>query len=242
MAPHPSILAWRIPRTEEPGRLQSTVSHRVTWLNWLISTAHVCFSLHSGVRQGHCCWAWRVISLHASKPISNFLFYSMSKPWVRPTIRPPPIPRAPPLLCPHLLSLSASFCSNHMGHHSALLLPKTRWSQALHTRCSLGLHICLQVSAGITTSPPSEQRPPLLRQHLHRDHFLTSPLGHSVCPYGMCHQLTYYIYILWFTTKRYTIINIYVSPLVWKPPNFVYFALRRIPGAWNNARYTVGTQ
>ena len=27
MATHPSILAWRIPRTEEPGRLQSVGSH-----------------------------------------------------------------------------------------------------------------------------------------------------------------------------------------------------------------------
>ena len=29
MATHSSILAWRIPRTEEPGRLQSMGSHRV---------------------------------------------------------------------------------------------------------------------------------------------------------------------------------------------------------------------
>ena len=29
MATHSSILAWRIPRTEEPGRLQSTESQRV---------------------------------------------------------------------------------------------------------------------------------------------------------------------------------------------------------------------
>ena len=29
MATHPSILAWRIPWTEEPGRLQSTESQRV---------------------------------------------------------------------------------------------------------------------------------------------------------------------------------------------------------------------
>ena len=28
MAPHSSILAWRIPWTEKPGRLQSTGSHR----------------------------------------------------------------------------------------------------------------------------------------------------------------------------------------------------------------------
>ena len=29
IATHSSILAWRIPWTEEPGRLQSIVSHRV---------------------------------------------------------------------------------------------------------------------------------------------------------------------------------------------------------------------
>ena len=29
MAPHSSILAWKIPWTEEPGRLQSMVSQRV---------------------------------------------------------------------------------------------------------------------------------------------------------------------------------------------------------------------
>ena len=29
MATHSSVLAWRIPRTEEPGRLPSTGSHRV---------------------------------------------------------------------------------------------------------------------------------------------------------------------------------------------------------------------
>ena len=29
MATHSSILAWKIPWTEEPGRLQSTGSHRV---------------------------------------------------------------------------------------------------------------------------------------------------------------------------------------------------------------------
>ena len=29
MAPHSSILAWKIPRTEEPGRLQSMGSQKV---------------------------------------------------------------------------------------------------------------------------------------------------------------------------------------------------------------------
>ena len=37
MATHPSILAWRIPWTEEPGRLQSTRLQRV-WQDWAIFT------------------------------------------------------------------------------------------------------------------------------------------------------------------------------------------------------------
>ena len=36
MAPHSSTLAWKIPWTEEPGRLQSMGSHRV-WLDWATS-------------------------------------------------------------------------------------------------------------------------------------------------------------------------------------------------------------
>ena len=41
MAPHSSTLAWKIPWTEEPGRLQSTGSQRV-WHDWATS-----LSLHS---------------------------------------------------------------------------------------------------------------------------------------------------------------------------------------------------
>ena len=37
MAPHSSILAWRKPWTEEPGRLQSMGSYRV-WHDWVINT------------------------------------------------------------------------------------------------------------------------------------------------------------------------------------------------------------
>ena len=36
MATHSSILAWKIPWTEEPGRLQSMGSHRV-WHDWATS-------------------------------------------------------------------------------------------------------------------------------------------------------------------------------------------------------------
>ena len=44
MAGHSSILAWRIPRTEKPGGLQSIrsqkVGHNWTWLKWLSIRAH----------------------------------------------------------------------------------------------------------------------------------------------------------------------------------------------------------
>ena len=36
MATHSSILAWRSPWTEEPGRLQCMGSQREIWLKWLI--------------------------------------------------------------------------------------------------------------------------------------------------------------------------------------------------------------
>ena len=42
MAVHSSILAWRIPFTEEPGGLQSIVSQSQTWLKWLsMDTARI---------------------------------------------------------------------------------------------------------------------------------------------------------------------------------------------------------
>ena len=43
MAPHASILAWRIPWTEEPGGLQSMGLHRV---------GHVCNDLAAAITEG----------------------------------------------------------------------------------------------------------------------------------------------------------------------------------------------
>ena len=45
MAPHSSIIAWRIPRTEEPRRLQSVRSHSRTRLKQL--SMHACIGLLS---------------------------------------------------------------------------------------------------------------------------------------------------------------------------------------------------
>ena len=50
MATHSSILAWRIPRTEEPGGLQSMGSQRVRY-NW--ATNHTAQSV-SGMRDFQC--------------------------------------------------------------------------------------------------------------------------------------------------------------------------------------------
>ena len=57
MAPHSSTLAWKIPRTEEPGRLQSMGSHRVRH-NWSDLAAA------AGVRQG-CILSPCLFNLHA---------------------------------------------------------------------------------------------------------------------------------------------------------------------------------
>ena len=40
MAPHSSTLAWKLPRTEEPGRLQSMTSLSPTWLSDFTFTFH----------------------------------------------------------------------------------------------------------------------------------------------------------------------------------------------------------
>ena len=45
-ATHSSILSWRIPWTEEPGRLQSIGSQSQTWLNWL--SMHACRFIAGG--------------------------------------------------------------------------------------------------------------------------------------------------------------------------------------------------
>ena len=44
MAPHSSILAWSIPWTEEPGRLQSTGSQRVGH-DWVTSLTHFTYTM-----------------------------------------------------------------------------------------------------------------------------------------------------------------------------------------------------
>ena len=52
MATHSSILAWKIPWTMEPGRLQSTGLRSQTWLKQL--DMHTC----RGKQQGQYSWSW----------------------------------------------------------------------------------------------------------------------------------------------------------------------------------------
>ena len=56
MATHCSILAWRIPWTEEPGRLQSTGSQRVGH-NWATNTQSLRNVLHFKCRKLRGIWA-----------------------------------------------------------------------------------------------------------------------------------------------------------------------------------------
>ena len=51
MAPHSSILAWKIPLTEEPGRLQSMGSQRVRQ-DWATSLSFSIFGVLSSVLWG----------------------------------------------------------------------------------------------------------------------------------------------------------------------------------------------
>ena len=63
MAIHSSILAWRIPRTEETGRLQSMGSQRVRndWVT-IISTHSSHISLHMSTQCFFMCWDYINIS------------------------------------------------------------------------------------------------------------------------------------------------------------------------------------
>ena len=108
MATHSSTLAWKIPWTEEPGRLQSMGSQRVghdwatslslfTWKFPLPPTLFLCqFALLCVERKapdlqpsfGHClvagavesCLRWRPLAWHQSFPKVNLVFLSSEFP------------------------------------------------------------------------------------------------------------------------------------------------------------------
>ena len=55
MATHSSILAWKTPRTEKPGRLQSMGSQKSqTWLKWFSKQAHAVLGKLMGIMRTWC--------------------------------------------------------------------------------------------------------------------------------------------------------------------------------------------
>ena len=62
MAPHSSTLAWKIPWTEEPGRLQSVGSLSQTWLSDFTFTFHF-HALEKEMATHSSVLAWRIPGL-----------------------------------------------------------------------------------------------------------------------------------------------------------------------------------
>ena len=77
MATHFSVLAWKTPWTEEPGRLQSMGSQRVGH-NWAtsLSLSFMGFVKNVGVSRGRIEWGWLEITL--SWVVSTFMVTILS--------------------------------------------------------------------------------------------------------------------------------------------------------------------
>ena len=73
MVPHSSTLAWRIPWTEEPGRLQSMGSHRV-WHDWTTKRTLLTIFIIVHWRESSACWKSLetkgniYLTIHANRP------------------------------------------------------------------------------------------------------------------------------------------------------------------------------
>ena len=82
MAPHTSVVAWRSPWTEEPGRLQSIGLHRVVtwfWLNIItLSAIDISCDMRSRIQcVVHLYWKWSFFCLMIFRfRFMNFLFWS----------------------------------------------------------------------------------------------------------------------------------------------------------------------
>ena len=78
MVTHSSILAWRIPWTEKPGRLQSTGLQRVGH-DWATSLTHSTINFHPSFLTYR--WAaWNSQLLHSSPSVSETAYCSPNKP------------------------------------------------------------------------------------------------------------------------------------------------------------------
>ena len=79
-ATHSSILAWRIPWTEEPGGLQSVGLQRVRYDEWLIHTSFQCSVDSSGGEWGSALRKLGTMGRRAECPFS--LIQSLSHVWL----------------------------------------------------------------------------------------------------------------------------------------------------------------
>ena len=70
MTTYSGVLAWRIPRTEEPGRLQSMGSQSRTWRKRLITCARTISvsPLPGGTRGKEAAWQWRRCKRYGLSP------------------------------------------------------------------------------------------------------------------------------------------------------------------------------
>ena len=88
MATHSSILAWRIPWTEEPGRLQSMVLQSQTQLSTHTGATQLHFFFFSGGNCSTC--GCRFTECMRSSEFRTFLYYSYIRTpkWVLISVRP----------------------------------------------------------------------------------------------------------------------------------------------------------
>ena len=135
-ATHSSILAWRIPWTEEPSGLQSTVSQRVgqdwglmlsgdeDWIpGWGTKIPHASWPKNQNIKQKQYC-SQRVLDLSSLRPAAKFplsvlhmvmyMFQGYSPNSLHPLLPPAP-------LCPHVCSLHLADSCWYMAETNTIL-------------------------------------------------------------------------------------------------------------------------
>ena len=80
MAPHPSTLAWKIPWTEEPGRLQSMGSWSQTWLSNFPFTFHF-HALEKEMATHFSVLAWRIPGTAEPGGLSSMGLHRVRHDW-----------------------------------------------------------------------------------------------------------------------------------------------------------------
>ena len=90
MAPHSSTLAWKIPWTEEPGRLWSMGSRRVTWLNDFSFTFHF-HALEKEMATHSSVLAWRIPGMVKPGGLPSMGLHSVRHDWSDLAAAPAPV-------------------------------------------------------------------------------------------------------------------------------------------------------